>query len=666
MGARPIGSHGHYPAKHFPVPAAVAAAARDGLALRKHWGRGGTDVGIARARQLASGSPRVTLRDIVYIRSYLRRHVVDNLGEKNPPSNGWIAWQLWGGWPAKKWAERIYDEALRKGQITRRNPVVEDAAFLEDVHEAIHGFVQDRRAKAMLREQRFLAWDNGGCLALQQALLLFFEDQRERDPELEAVIDVQPAYVMSPGVTEHALVLVERAGGAPVVIDSTGVKPAETSAQDWQQRMSEYDRELMTVLYDELPQDWFRQWRERIADEKFVERVRALFEEHFMKTQKNAKRPKSDAPRSNPFDANGMPVDGAREPYLFVRCVNGVIEGKLDKSGERSASAADVSSAHAICTASLQKRKLMHANSHRLTKKGEAENALAFHVERGEVAERRLAEYERHLETARAKPRAKSRTNPSRGGAPTMLMQIAAPLLAGDDPGRVEQAGMIMLGEPLSSELYREEPWSSLADARGNIAHVIDLVDRSASESLGRMKPYLLVLEAIRQRAEDHRADPQSHERFFDFAAMIEYLAREVDTLLAFWAVADLLIIFRLRDPRYSEQYRHLQLLVDWANGAVGPQPNIKIPTEAPESVIALLKGANYVVKHNAQWGYRSLTALSVVKDVLSDLDNGGPAIAPAELAKMAAARVVATPPFLVSNAFDNIARRSAPSRNRT
>lgn len=115
-----MGSHGRYEERTFAVPAAVAAAARDGLRLRKKFGRGGTDVGEDRAKQLSTGHPRVTLRDIVHIRSYFQRHAVDNLHQKDPPSNGWIAWQLWGGNAGRAWAEKIYAEHLGAPRKTRK------------------------------------------------------------------------------------------------------------------------------------------------------------------------------------------------------------------------------------------------------------------------------------------------------------------------------------------------------------------------------------------------------------------------------------------------------------------------------------------------------------------------------------------------------------------
>lgn len=660
MGARPIGSHGHYPAKHFAVPAAVAAAARDGLALRKRFGRGGTDVGIARARQLASGSPRVTLRDIVYIRSYLRRHVVDNLGEKNPPSNGWIAWQLWGGWPAKKWAERIYNEAKRKGWIVRRNPAPragDDAAFFRDVDVALRTFTADGRARALLRANRFAAWDNGGCLALQQALLLFFEDALEADPALDAVVDVQPGYIVSPGLTEHALVWVEREGAEPLAIDSTGVKPGLVSARDWQQRRAEDDRELMTVLFDEMPEPWFAEWRARIADDDLVASTLILFTETFMKVQ--SKQSDSSAPRANPFDARGMPTDGGREPYLLVRCVNGVIESKLDASRARTASPADVSSAHAICTAQLQKSGMMKGG--KLTAKGRRKNERIFAEEQGTTADRRLREYDAHLaesRTARSalSKKGKARRNPDdkKGTPPTQLMIVAAPLIAGNDPDRLEEAAKIVAGEMLSIPLY-DGFWEPLVVARGNIVKMMDVVDREVPSEL-RLDGRQLLLEAIRQRALDTKivyGNRHYDERHQSLNWMTKYIAKEYDALLAFWLLVDLMVINRSRTPGYEG----LQLVVEWARGERGASvKELPVPTIAPDAVTELIRGANYVMKYNAvPWD----AVLAVTHDLVGAVSRKD--IQREELAHMAANRVVSAPPFLFSNAFDKT-RRRAPS----
>lgn len=86
--------------------------ARRGLAWRREFGRGGTLVGVARARDIATGKqlPLVTIRRMV---SFFARHEVDKEaqgfrpGEKGYPSNGRIAWALWGGDAGQAWANRI-------------------------------------------------------------------------------------------------------------------------------------------------------------------------------------------------------------------------------------------------------------------------------------------------------------------------------------------------------------------------------------------------------------------------------------------------------------------------------------------------------------------------------------------------------------------------------
>ncbi|MFW5660247.1 MAG: hypothetical protein ACOC05_02540 [Oceanicaulis sp.] len=98
-------------------PAQAAEAAEKGLRLRREHGRGGTEVGVARARDLKnrkSLSPDTVRR----MRSYFRRHAVDkeadDFGDDENPSAGYVAWLLWGGDAGKDWAEKTA-EALDRG-----------------------------------------------------------------------------------------------------------------------------------------------------------------------------------------------------------------------------------------------------------------------------------------------------------------------------------------------------------------------------------------------------------------------------------------------------------------------------------------------------------------------------------------------------------------------
>lgn len=100
----------------FVPPPKVAAAAKEGLMLRKRFGRGGTEVGLARGRQL-SARKAVSYDVIKRMYSYFSRHAVDKQGKNffNPvkPSNGYIAWQLWGGDAGAEWAYKIRMEMKR-------------------------------------------------------------------------------------------------------------------------------------------------------------------------------------------------------------------------------------------------------------------------------------------------------------------------------------------------------------------------------------------------------------------------------------------------------------------------------------------------------------------------------------------------------------------------
>ena len=110
----------------FSPPQGAREEAERGLAWREEYGRGGTAVGVARARDISNGanlSPDTINRMV----SYFARHEVDKQGEGwSPdqdgfPSAGRIAWALWGGDPGKAWAEKVkrqMEVRERDGSIT--------------------------------------------------------------------------------------------------------------------------------------------------------------------------------------------------------------------------------------------------------------------------------------------------------------------------------------------------------------------------------------------------------------------------------------------------------------------------------------------------------------------------------------------------------------------
>jgi HK97 family phage portal protein len=97
----------------------MKVAARRALQWKEEGFDGGTRVGLARANQIVNGE---NLSDDTIIRmySFFSRHEVDkkaegfNQGEEGFPSNGRVAWDLWGGDAGFSFAKRNRDRILKE------------------------------------------------------------------------------------------------------------------------------------------------------------------------------------------------------------------------------------------------------------------------------------------------------------------------------------------------------------------------------------------------------------------------------------------------------------------------------------------------------------------------------------------------------------------------
>ncbi len=97
-----------------PTDAMSRAAAR-GLDLRREFGRGGTVIGVARARDIKNRR-NLSPESVRRMKAYFDRHQSDKRaegsestgywGNRNNPSAGYVAWLLWGGDPGYAWARR--------------------------------------------------------------------------------------------------------------------------------------------------------------------------------------------------------------------------------------------------------------------------------------------------------------------------------------------------------------------------------------------------------------------------------------------------------------------------------------------------------------------------------------------------------------------------------
>lgn len=93
--------------------AEMAANATRGLELREKHGKGGTAVGVARARDIknrANLSPDTVKR----MHSFFSRHEGNQAGGEDDA--GYIAWMLWGGDAGKSWAKRNVEQIDGKSE----------------------------------------------------------------------------------------------------------------------------------------------------------------------------------------------------------------------------------------------------------------------------------------------------------------------------------------------------------------------------------------------------------------------------------------------------------------------------------------------------------------------------------------------------------------------
>ena len=110
--------------------------AKKGLEWRKEYGRGGTQIAVARARSIINGD--LSLDTISRMNSFFARHEVDKQaegfspGEEGFPSAGRIAWALWGGDAGQSWAKKKVKEI----EGVRAN--LSDDEF-DDLFEALEG-----------------------------------------------------------------------------------------------------------------------------------------------------------------------------------------------------------------------------------------------------------------------------------------------------------------------------------------------------------------------------------------------------------------------------------------------------------------------------------------------------------------------------------------------
>jgi HK97 family phage major capsid protein/HK97 family phage prohead protease len=124
--------------------------AQKGLDWREEFGRGGTRVGAVRARQIVAGE-NLSDETIKRMFSFFSRHEVDkkaegfNAGEEGYPSNGRIAWALWGGDAGYKWSETKVNQMKNEEERAVSGKALEMIKNKVEEHNEEVGDVKSKR-----------------------------------------------------------------------------------------------------------------------------------------------------------------------------------------------------------------------------------------------------------------------------------------------------------------------------------------------------------------------------------------------------------------------------------------------------------------------------------------------------------------------------------------
>ena len=184
----------------YTIPKSVQSEAKRALEWHKEHHRGGTPVGMNTARTLAKGG-QIGIKKVRHIAKYFPRHEVDKKGkgykpgDDGYPSNGRIAWALWGGDSAKSWASAIVERENKAVTASMYDKVkAYDLDYFNDSSSVeftirVHGDGSGiDRLYANHTNGKLEVWDKGSWSDLGESYKSFSEIDSELDTAVDGVI----------------------------------------------------------------------------------------------------------------------------------------------------------------------------------------------------------------------------------------------------------------------------------------------------------------------------------------------------------------------------------------------------------------------------------------------------------------------------------------------
>ena len=244
-------------------------------------GDGFTDVGRARASQLANGEP-VSRETIGRMANYFGRHASDrnaegfNAGEDGFPSPGRVAWDAWGGDAGRSWSQGIID--AEDGSSMDRGE-----HLMDTYHRTEDGVTVPDREVRRVERLELRQSDDGLPMIEGYATVYDYRYDIGGGPDMGGFTEVIATGAASKSAQEADVRLLANHGGLPLArtrsgtlqleSDDIGLKvratldPSNPAAQEVRSAMERGDVDQMSFAFRVVRDQWNADYSERTISE---------------------------------------------------------------------------------------------------------------------------------------------------------------------------------------------------------------------------------------------------------------------------------------------------------------------------------------------------------------------------------------------------------------
>jgi len=244
-------------------------------------GDGFTDVGRARASQLANGEP-VSRETIGRMANYFGRHASDrdaegfNSGEDGYPTPGRVAWDAWGGDPGRTWSTGIID--AEEASSMDRGEHLMDA-----YHRTDDGVTVPDREVRHVHNLELRQTDDGMPVVEGYATVYDYAYDIAGGPDMGGFTEVIAPGAAKKSAMEADVRLLANHEGLPLArtksgtleleSDDIGLKvratldPSNPTAAEVRSAMERGDVDQMSFAFRVVRDDWNKDYSERIISE---------------------------------------------------------------------------------------------------------------------------------------------------------------------------------------------------------------------------------------------------------------------------------------------------------------------------------------------------------------------------------------------------------------